>query len=168
MPRRLRRTAQTPSDVAVGTFLDHPQLQQFTIPLRQQRECSTLRLRERAPVVDSLESGVSGKQTGHPEPATSSILDAALPQRLAQHVARNPKQPRQRGRLVTLPKPTSAQPSPCEDLGRKVGCMLADPRPRPRKHLSSVPVIDLLKGISSPRPQELRVRRPSELAPHNQ
>jgi hypothetical protein len=42
MPRRLRRTPQTDGDVAVGTFLDHPQLQQFAIPLRKRRECSTL------------------------------------------------------------------------------------------------------------------------------
>src|SRR5262245_40560030 len=45
--------------------------------------------------------------------------------------------------------------------------MLADPRPRPRKHLSSVSVIDLLEPIGSARPQELRVRHPSELASHN-
>jgi len=34
MPRRLGGTAQTPGDVAVGTFLDNPQLQQFAISLR--------------------------------------------------------------------------------------------------------------------------------------
>jgi hypothetical protein len=34
MPSRLWRAAQTHGDVAVGTFLDHPQLQQFAIPLR--------------------------------------------------------------------------------------------------------------------------------------
>jgi hypothetical protein len=34
MPSRLGRTAQTHGYVAVGTFLDHPQLQQFAILLR--------------------------------------------------------------------------------------------------------------------------------------
>jgi hypothetical protein len=34
MASRLRRTPQTHGDVAVGTFLDHTQLQQFAIPLR--------------------------------------------------------------------------------------------------------------------------------------
>jgi hypothetical protein len=34
MPSRLRRTPQMRGNVAVGTFLDHPQLQQFAIPLR--------------------------------------------------------------------------------------------------------------------------------------
>jgi hypothetical protein len=33
MPSRLRRTPQLDGDVAVGTFLDHAQLQQLTIPL---------------------------------------------------------------------------------------------------------------------------------------
>ena len=44
--------------------------------------------------------------------------------------------------------------------------MLANPGPRPRKHLSSVPVIDLLEPISSTSPQELRVRHPLTLASH--
>jgi hypothetical protein len=91
MPSRLRRTAQTPRDVAVGTFLDHPQLQQLTIPLRQRRECSTLRLRKRPTIVDSVKSGISGEQAGHTEPTTSSVLDPPLPQRLAQDVPRDPK-----------------------------------------------------------------------------
>jgi hypothetical protein len=34
MPSRLRRAPQAHGDVAVGTFLDHAQLQQFAIPLR--------------------------------------------------------------------------------------------------------------------------------------
>src|SRR5262245_45026727 len=45
--------------------------------------------------------------------------------------------------------------------------MLTDPRPRPRMHLSSVSVIDLLEPIGSARPQQLRVRRRSEIASHN-
>jgi hypothetical protein len=79
MPSRLRRTPQTHGDVAVGTFLDHPQLQQFAIPLRQRRECSTLRLRERPTIVDSVKSSISSEQTGHTEPTTSSVLDPPLP-----------------------------------------------------------------------------------------
>jgi hypothetical protein len=80
MSSRLRRTPQTHGDVAVGTFLDHPQLQQFAIPLRQRLEGSTLRLRQRPTIVDRLESGISGEQTGHPEPTTSSVLDPPLSQ----------------------------------------------------------------------------------------
>jgi hypothetical protein len=34
MASRLRRTPQANGDLAVGTFVDHPQLQQFPIPLR--------------------------------------------------------------------------------------------------------------------------------------
>jgi hypothetical protein len=34
MASRLRRTPQPDGDVAVWTFLDHPQPQQFAIPLR--------------------------------------------------------------------------------------------------------------------------------------
>src|SRR5262249_31062021 len=79
----------------------------------------------------------------------------------------DPEQPRQRRHLALGSEPTSPQPSPCEDLSCQIGGMLADPRPRPRKHLSSVSVIDLLKRIGSARPQEFRVRRPSELASHN-
>jgi hypothetical protein len=79
MPSRLRRTPQTHGDVAVGTFLDHPQLQQFAIPLRQRRKGSTLRLRERPTIVDSVKSSISGEQTGHTEPTTSSVLDPPLP-----------------------------------------------------------------------------------------
>jgi hypothetical protein len=45
--------------------------------------------------------------------------------------------------------------------------MLANPRPRPGKHLSSVSVIDLLERIGSARVQEFRIRGPFELASHN-
>jgi hypothetical protein len=78
MPSRLRGAPQTQSDVAVGTFLDHPELQQLAVPLRERRECSALRLRERPPVVDRVESGISGEQTGHAEPATGSVFDSPL------------------------------------------------------------------------------------------
>jgi hypothetical protein len=64
-------------------------------------------------------------------------------------------------------EPASRKPSPCEDFGCQIGGMLADPRPRPRKHLSSMSVIDLLEAIGSARPQEFRVRGPFELASHN-
>ena len=167
MPRRLRRTAQTPGDVAVRTFLDHPQPQQFTIPLRQRRECSTLRLRERLTVVDSVERGIRGEQTGDTEPPTGTVLDPALPQRLAQDVSRDPEQPRQRGHVALVSEPASPKPSAREDFGCQIGGMLADPRPCPGKHLSSVSVVDLLEGIGSARAQELRVRRRSEIASHN-
>jgi hypothetical protein len=80
MPSRLRRTAQTHGYVAVRTFLDDPQLQQFAIPLRKRLECSTLRFRERQTVVDCVKSPISGEQTGHPEPTTSSVLDPPLAQ----------------------------------------------------------------------------------------
>ncbi len=167
MPRRLRRTTQTRSDVAVGAFLDHPQPEQFTIPLRQRCECSTVRLGERPTIVDSVESGISGERTGHPEPATSSVLDPPLPKRLPQDVLRDPEQPRQRGHVALVSKPASLQPSPCEDFGCQIGGMLADPHPRPRKHLRSVPVIDLLEPVGSARLQKLRVGRPSEIASHD-
>jgi hypothetical protein len=39
----------------------------------------TLRLRERPTVVDGIESGISGEQSRHPEPTTSSVLDPPLP-----------------------------------------------------------------------------------------
>jgi hypothetical protein len=117
--------------------------------------------------VDCVKSGISGKQERHTEPTTRSVLDPPLSQRLAQDVPRDPKQPRQRGHVGLLSEPASPQPSPGEDFGRQVGGMLADPRPRPRKHLSSMSVIDLLEPIGGARPQEFRVRRPSELASHN-
>jgi len=167
MPRRLRRTAKTPGDVAVGTFLDDPQPEQFTISLRQRCKRSTLRLRERPAVVDRVESGISGEQASHTEPTPSSVLDPPPAERLAQDVPRDPEQPRERGRLALVSEPASAQPRACEDFGCQVGGMLADPRPRPREHLSSMSVVDLLESIGSSRPQELRVRRPSELASHN-
>ena len=117
--------------------------------------------------MDIVKSGISGEQTGHTEPTTSSVLDPPLPQRLAQDVPRDPKQPRQRGHLALVSEAASRKPSPCEDFGCQISGMLANPRPRPRKHLSSVSVIDLLEPIGSARPQELRVRRPSEIASHN-
>jgi hypothetical protein len=80
MTSRLRRTPQTRGDVAVRTFLDHPQLQQLTIPRRERGERSTVRFRERATVVDHFESGVAGEQTGHAEPAPSGVLDPPLSQ----------------------------------------------------------------------------------------
>jgi hypothetical protein len=64
-------------------------------------------------------------------------------------------------------EPASIQPSACEDFGGQVGGMLADPRPRPRKHLSSVAVINLLERIGAARPQQFCVRDPSEIASHN-
>jgi hypothetical protein len=76
----LRRTPQAQGDVAIGTFLDYPQLQELAIPLRERRKCSTLRLRERPAVVDFIKSGISGEQTGHTEPTTSSVLDPPLSQ----------------------------------------------------------------------------------------
>ena len=118
--------------------------------------------------MDSVKSAISGEQTGHTEPTTSSVLDSPLPKRLAQDVPRDPEQPRQRGHLTLVSEPASPQPSACEDFGCQIGGMLADPRPRPRKHLSSVSVIDLLEPIGSARPQEFRVRRASELWSHNQ
>jgi hypothetical protein len=54
----------------------------------------------------------------------------------------------------------------CEDFGCQIGGMLTDPCPSPRKHLSSVSVIDLLERIGAARSQEFRVRHPSELASH--
>jgi len=45
--------------------------------------------------------------------------------------------------------------------------MLANPCPRPGKHLTDVPVIHLRERIGVTRSQELRVRRPSEVASHN-
>jgi hypothetical protein len=80
MPSRLRRTPQTHGDIAVRALLDHPQLQQLAIPLRERGDCPTLRLRERPMVVECLKSGISGEQTGHSEPTTRSVLDAPLPQ----------------------------------------------------------------------------------------
>jgi hypothetical protein len=102
--------------------------------------------------VDCVQSGISGKQTGHTEPTTSSVLDPPLSQRLAQHVPRDPEQPRQRGPFALGSEPASRQPSPREDLGCQIGGMLANPHPRPGKHLSRVPVIDLLEPISSTSP----------------
>jgi hypothetical protein len=116
--------------------------------------------------VNRVKSGISGEQTGHTEPTTSSVLDSPLSQRLAQDVARDPKQPWQRRHLAPGTEPASRQPSPRKDLGSQIGGMLANPHTRPRKHLSSVPVIDLLERISSTCPQELRVRRPLTLASH--
>jgi len=49
-------------------------------------------------------------------------------------------------------EPASPQPSPREDFGCQIGGMLADPRARPRKHLGSVSVIDLLEAIGSAGP----------------
>ena len=167
MPRRLRRTPQTTGDFAVGTFLDHPQPEQFTVSLRQRRDSSTLRLRQRPTVADSVKRGVTGEQSRHTEPPTGSVLDPPLPKRLAQHVPRDPKQPRQRGHIALVTEPTSPQPRPREDLGRQIGGMLTNPRPRPRKHLSGVSVIDLLEPIGSASPKKLRVRRPSQVASHN-
>jgi hypothetical protein len=167
MPSRLRRTAQTQGDVAVGAFLNHPQLEEFAIPLRQRSEYLTLRLRKRATIVYSFKSGISGEQPRHTKPTTSSVLNPPLPQRLPQDVPRDPKQPRKRRHLAPRSEPTSRQPSPRKDLGCQIGGMLANPRPRPRKHLSGVPVIDLLEPLGSTRPQELRVRRPLALTSHN-
>jgi hypothetical protein len=65
-----------------------------------------------------------------------------------------------------MSEPAPPQPSTCEDFGCQIGGMLANSRPRPRKHPSSMSVIDLLEPIGSARPQELRVRHPSELASH--
>src|SRR6516225_11367948 len=118
-------------------------------------------------VDDGVELGISCEQTGHTEPTTSSILDPPLPQRLAQDVPRDAEQPRQRGHVVLVSEPASPQPCACEDFGCQIGGMLADPRPRPRKHLSCVSVIDLLEPIGSARPQEFRVRHPSEIVSHN-
>ena len=117
--------------------------------------------------MDSVESGISGERSRHAEPTTSSVLDPPLSQRLAQDVLRDPKQPWQRGHVALVSEPAPPQPSPCEDFGRQIGGMLADPRPRPRKHLTSVSVIDLLEPIGSARPQEFRVRRPSQIVSHN-
>jgi hypothetical protein len=80
MPGCLRRTPQTHGDVAVGAFLDHPQLQQLAIPLRERRECSPVRLRKRPAIVDRVERGISGEQAGHAEATTSRVLDAPLSQ----------------------------------------------------------------------------------------
>ena len=78
-PRGLRRTLQTDGDVAVGTFLDHPQPEQFAILLRERCECSTLRFRERPTVVDGVKSGISDEQTRYSEPTTRGVLDPPLP-----------------------------------------------------------------------------------------
>jgi hypothetical protein len=117
--------------------------------------------------VDCVKSGISGEQTGHTKPTTGSVLYPPHSQRLAQDVPRDPKQPRQSGRPAVLSEPVSRKPSPCEDFGCQIGGMLTDPRPRPRKHLSSVSVIDLLEPIGRTRPKEFRIRRPFELASHN-
>ena len=167
MACRQRRTPQPHGDVAVRTFLNHPQLQQLAISLWQRLKCSTVRLRERPTVVECVKSGISGEQTRHTESTTSSVLDPPLPQRLPQDIPSDPKQPRERRHLVPGSEPTSRQPSPCKDLGCQIGGMLADPHPRPRKHLRRVPVIDLLEPLSSTHPQELRVRRPFALTSHN-
>jgi hypothetical protein len=45
--------------------------------------------------------------------------------------------------------------------------MLANPCPRPRKHLTDVPVINLGERIGIARSQEFRVRRRSDVASHN-
>jgi hypothetical protein len=116
--------------------------------------------------VDCVKGGISSEQTGHSEPTTSGVLDPPPSQRLAQHVARDPKQPRQGGPVALGSEPASHKPSPRKDLGCQIGGMLANPGPRPRKHLSSVPVVDLLEPIGSPCPQEFRVRRPLTLASH--
>jgi hypothetical protein len=71
------------------------------------------------------------------------------------------------GHLTLVSEPASVQPRACEDFGCQIGGMLADPCPRPRKHLSSVSVIDLLERISTAHPQQFRVRHASELATHN-
>jgi hypothetical protein len=167
MPGRLRRAPQTDGDVAVGAFLDHPQLQQLAIPHRERRECSTLRFRERRTVVDRVERGISGEQTGHAQSTASSVLDAPLSQRLAQDVPRDPEQPRQCGPVALGQESASRQPGPCEDLGRQIGGVLADPGSRPGKYLSSVAVIDLLEAVGSARSEELSVRRPFEFPSHN-
>jgi len=163
----LRRAPQTRGDVAVRAFLDHAELQQLAIPLRERRERSTVGLRERPTVVDRFESGVLGKQTRHAEPAAGGVFDPPLPQGLAQDVPRDPEQPRQRRRVALVPEPLSRQPGSREDLGRQVGRMLADPRPRPCEHLGGVPVVDLLERIGSPCPQEFSIRCPSEFDAHN-
>jgi hypothetical protein len=44
--RGLRRALQVSRDFPVGTFLDHPQPEEFAILLRQRRKRSTLNFRE--------------------------------------------------------------------------------------------------------------------------
>src|SRR5262249_10264379 len=90
-----------------------------------------------------------------------------LPQRVAENILCNTEQPGKRRRSVPVAEPTSAQPGPCEDFGRQIGGMLANPHPRPPKHLTDVPVIHLRERIGITRSQEFRVRRPSEVASHN-
>src|SRR5262249_60926048 len=82
-------------------------------------------------------------------------------------VPSDPKEPRKRGPLALVLEPASPQPSAREDFGCQVDSMFTDPRPRPRQHLGSVSVVDLLKRISGARAQKLRVRRRSEITSHN-
>src|SRR5262249_35915231 len=89
------------------------------------------------------------------------------PQRVAEYVLGNTKKPGKRRRSVPIVEPASAKPGPCEDFGCQVGGMLANPWPRPGKHLTDVPVIHLRECIGITRSQEFRVRRPSEVASHN-
>jgi len=66
-----------------------------------------------------------------------------------------------------IAEPTSAEPGPCEDFGGQIGGMLANPCPRPRKHLTDVPVVNLRKRVGITRTEEFRARRPGEVASHN-
>src|SRR5262249_5509228 len=101
------------------------------------------------------------------QPTARRILDPPPPQRIAEDVLCNTKKPRKRSRSILTTEPTPAEPGPREDLGRQIGGMLTTQHPRPPDHLPDIPVIPLRERIGITHPQELRVRRPSEVASHN-
>src|SRR5262249_54877813 len=94
-------------------------------------------------------------------------LDPPLPQRVAEHVLCNTKEPGKRRRSVLIAEPTSAEPGPREDFGCQIGGMLANPCPRPGKHLTDVPVIHLGERLGITRSEGASVRRLREVGSHN-
>src|SRR5262249_12010658 len=125
------------------------------------------RLRQRQALVNGFDVAIKRDHARQTEPTTSRILDPPLPQRVAEDVLCNAEEPGKRGRSILIAEPTSAEPGPCEDLGGQIGGMLANPFPRPGKHLTDVPLIYLRERIGITRSQEFRVRRFGKVASHN-
>src|SRR5262249_29161349 len=119
------------------------------------------------PLVNGVDVAVKPDHARQTQPTTSRILYPPLPQRVAEYVLCNTKKPGKRRPSVLSAEPTSAEPGSSEDFGCQIGGIAADQGPRPRKHLTDVPVIHLRERIGITRSQEFRVRRSSEVASHN-
>ena len=148
----LLRALQASRDLAVALLLDQPCEQRGARVLRELGESSLkAALTAAGTLLHALECGIVERDLLHPQPSPSPVRDAVAAQALAQLVASDPEQPRDRGSVLVVG--ARAHDDRGESLRRQIEreLAIADTALKERHDRIEMPAIERRERILIPR-----------------